>query len=67
MIEKNKTLKELGLDIPINKKGLRYILHSLSTNTTLERLKLRKWGHFEFLSQHERETIDPRVEFAFYD
>ena len=67
MIEKNKTLKELGLDIPINKEGLRYILHSLSTNTTLERLKLRKWGHFEFLSQHERETIDPRVEFAFYD
>ena len=66
IIKKNKSLKELGLDISINEDGVRYILQSLSTNTTLVKLMLRKWGHFDIFSEDERETIDPRVEFLEY-
>ena len=64
MIKNNKTLKELALNFPISECGVNDILHSLSINTTLEILRLRKW-YFELLSEHERKAIDPRVKFEF--
>ena len=63
MIKNNKSLKELELDIYVDEDGLRNILHSLSTNATLERLLLRKCN-CEHLSQDERETIYTRVKFV---
>ena len=63
MIKNNKSLKELELDVYVDEDGLRNILHSLSTNATLERLLLRKCN-CEHLSQDERETIDTRVKFV---
>ena len=61
ILRKNRSLKELWLELSLDRDELHCIVHSLEENTSLERLILYRRRHSNYFSQAEREVMDPRV------
>ena len=60
----NTSLKELTLDIPLDKNEVHDIIDSLKDNHSLERLELSEDYHSQYFSESERQALDPRVTIA---
>ena len=64
ILRENTSLKELKLFISLDGDEVRDVVHSLEDNHSLQTLELCKMWHFQYFSESEQETMDPRVYFV---
>ena len=60
----NTSLKELILDIPLDKDEVHDIIDSLKDNHSLERLVLSHVYHSQYFSLKEQQALDHRIRFT---
>ena len=63
ILRENTSLKELTLDIPLDKDEVHDIIDSLKDNHSLERLWLSKEYHSQYFSLKEQQQLDHRIRF----
>ena len=63
ILKGNTSLKELSLDIPLDKDEVHDIIDSLKDNHSLRRLGLSELYHSQYFSESELQALDPRVIF----
>lgn len=61
ILRQNFSLKELWLEIALDKEELNDVIQSLEENHTLKRLVLYKRRHSQYLSQLEKHELDSRI------
>ena len=66
ILRKNKSLKELWLELSLDSDEVHSIVESLKENTSLERLVLYKRRHSQYFSKSEIQTMDSRVTISMF-
>ena len=61
ILRRNTSLKELILDIPLDKDEVHDIIDSLKDNHSLERLWLSRRYHSQYFSESEQQALDPHI------
>ena len=61
ILRENTSLKELTLDIPLDKDEVHDIIDSLKDNHSLERLVLSERYHSQYFSESEKQAMDTRI------
>lgn len=61
ILRENTSLKDLKLNIPLDREEVRDIVCSLEDNHSLEKLELSTQYHSKYLSEHETKELDSRI------
>ena len=61
ILKENTTLKELLLDIPLEKTEVWAIIESLKYNNSITTLELSRKYHFQYLVMSEQQALDHRI------
>lgn len=67
ILRKNISLKELTLNIPLDRDEVYCIIDSMKDNDSLEKLELSEKLHSQYLSETEGKASDHRVTFSTFE